>query len=122
MTLRRLGVLQWLGLVLGALVWAVQHLVGYGITEATCDSAGWDVHHDLWQGIATAAAAAFVVGAEAAAIAVLFATRGTSYDGAPPLGRLRFLAIAAAPANAIFLMIIALDGVGAIFNIACRQA
>lgn len=122
MTLRRLGVLQWLGLGLGATVWFVYHVVGYGLTEAACDSAGWSIHHDFWQTIAMAAAAAFVLAAQAAAIVVIRRTSGTSYDGDPPTARLRFAAIAAAAANVIFLMIVLLDGLGAIFNLGCRQA
>jgi hypothetical protein len=122
MTLRRLAVLQWVGLVLGGVAWFAAHIVGWGITEASCDSAGFDIHHDLWQALAMAAAGALVIGAMAAAVAVLYGTRGTTYEEEPPLSRVRFLAIAAAAANLIFLMIILLDAVGSILNIACRQA
>jgi hypothetical protein len=124
MTLRRLAILQWVGLMLGAWVWAAQHLLGWGITEATCNSghAAAGIDHDLWQAILTTTAAGLVLGGEAAAISVLRATRETSYESAPPLGRMRFGAIAALAANVIFLMIILLDGVASIVNIACRQA
>ena len=124
MTLRRLAVLQWVGLILGAWVWGAQHVLGWGITEAACNSghAAAGINHDLWQAILTAAAAVLVVGGEAAAIAVIRATRDSSYESAPPVGRLRFAAIAALAANVIFLVIILLDGLAAIFNVACRQA
>ncbi len=122
MTLRRLAVLQWLGLLLGAVVWATGHLVGYGLTEAACDSAGFRIDHDFWQVIATATAAGLVLAAEAAAVAVVRGTRGTTYDGDLPASRIRFLAIAGLVANAIFLVTIVLDALGAIFNVACRQA
>ena len=122
MTLRRLAVLQWLGLVLGAVVWFAQHVAGYGVTEASCDSAGFSIDNDLWQTIVTVAAAALVLAAEAAAVAVLLRTRDTSYEAEPPESRIRFFAIAAAAANAIFLMIVLLDGLASIFNVTCRQA
>jgi heme/copper-type cytochrome/quinol oxidase subunit 2 len=124
MTVRRLAVLQWVGLVLGAVVWAGQHLAGWGLTEATCDSGNvaWSIQHDLWQALLMAAAIALVLVAEAAAVAVFRETGGASYEDAAPLGRLRFFAIAAMAANVIFLMIILLDGLAAIFNVACRQA
>jgi hypothetical protein len=124
MTLRRLAVLQWVGLILGAWVWGAQHVLGWGITEAACNSGhtAAGINHDLWQAILTAAAAVLVVGGEAAAIAVIRATRDSSYESEPPVGRLRFAAIAALAANVIFLMIILLDGLAAIFNVACRQA
>jgi hypothetical protein len=124
MTLRRLAILQWVGLMLGAWVWGAQHALGWGITEATCNSghAAAGIDHDLWQAILTATAGALIRCGGAAAIAVLRATRETSYESAPPLGRMRFGAIAALPANVIFLMIILLDGLASIFNLACRQA
>jgi hypothetical protein len=121
-TLRRLAVLQWVGLVLGGVAWFAAHLTGWGLTEASCDSAGFGIDHDLWQAVAMAAAAALVVGAEAAAVGVLLATRQTSYEAEAPEGRIRFVALAAVVANAIFLVIILLDALGAIFNVACRQA
>jgi heme/copper-type cytochrome/quinol oxidase subunit 2 len=122
MTLRRLGVLQWVGLLLGAVVWFAQHIAGWGLTEAACDSADFNISHDLWQGVAAAVSIALILAAGAAATMVLFRTRGVTYEDDPPAGRLRFLAIAAVVANVIFLVIILLDGTAAIVNTACRQA
>jgi hypothetical protein len=123
MSLRRLEILQWTGLLGGALIWAAQHVLGYGITEAECNGAGlgWGIHNTVWQGALFAAAAACVIAAEAAAVAVIVATRSGSYESPPAPGRIRFFAIAAAAANVIFLMIILLDGFAAIFNVTCRQ-
>ena len=52
MSQRTLGILQWVGLLLGAGVWAAQHLVGLGITQAACGPNGstWGVQNDVWQG------------------------------------------------------------------------
>lgn len=124
MTLRRLAVLQWVGLLLGAGVWAAQHVVGWGVTEATCNGtgAGRGIGNDLWQASLMAVAGAFVVLAGLAAFAVVRGTRELSYEDAPPAGRMRFLAIAAIAADAIFLVIILLDGFASIFDVACRQA
>jgi hypothetical protein len=123
MSLRRLEILQWFGLLAGAIVWAAQHVVGYGITEAECGAGGveWGIHNDVWQGALMGAALAFVLLALLASIAVIVATREGSYEGPPPPGRLRFFAIAAAAANFIFLVIILLDGLASIVNVACRQ-
>lgn len=122
MTLRRLGVLQWVGLLLGAAAWFAQHVAGWGLTEAACDQAGFSIRHDLWQALAAALSIALVVAAGAAATLVLFRTREVTYEDGPPAGRIRFFAIAAVVANVIFLMIIALDGTASIVNTACRQA
>jgi hypothetical protein len=123
MSLRRLELLQWGGLLAGGLVWAAQHVVGYGITEAVCDPGGrpWGISHDVWQASLMAAAAVLILGAEAASVGVLLATRSSSYEDAPAQGRIRFFAIAAMAANAIFLMIVLLDGVAAIVNVECRK-
>jgi hypothetical protein len=123
MSLRRLEILQWAGLLAGALIWASQHVLGYGITEAECNAAGrgWGIDNTVWQGSLFAAAAFCVALAGLASIAVILATRRGSYESPPPAGRVRFFAIAAAAANLIFLMIILLDGFASIFNVACRQ-
>jgi hypothetical protein len=123
MSLRRLEILQWFGLLAGALVWTGQHVVGYGITEAECSRGGmhWGISNDVWQAALLGAAALLVVAAEAAAVAVVVRTRETSYESPPAPGRIRFFAIAAVAANLIFLTIMLLDGLAAIFDVACRQ-
>ncbi len=123
MTVRRLGILQWVGLLVGAAVWWAQHVLGIGITQAECSVGGarWGISNDVWQGALMAAASAVVAAAEVASLAVLRATRSTSYEDAPPLSRIRFFAIAASAANAIFLIVILLDGVASIVNVTCRQ-
>jgi hypothetical protein len=121
-TRERLAVLQWLGLGLGGIAWFSYHMLGYFLTEGTCDSAGFSINHDLWQAVLMSVAAALVLAAGAAAVAVLVDTRGTSYDAEAPPGRIRFFAMAAVTANLLFLMIVLLDGLGAIFNMACTQA
>ncbi len=123
MTTRRLAILQWLGLLVGALTWAAMHVVGYGITEAQCSVGGarWGIDNDVWQASLMAAAALVVLAAEAAAIVVVRRTRGLDDSAAPPEGRLHFFAVAAAAANVIFLMIVLLDGFAALFDVTCRQ-
>ena len=121
---RRLEVLQWVGLLLGAATWAAAHLVGWGVTEANCSSAGpgFGIHLDLWEGVALGLAEVLVLGAAAASVVVLRLTAGSSYEGEPPDGRIRFFAIAALLANVLFAVMIALYAAGSIANIACRQA
>jgi hypothetical protein len=121
---RRLEVLQWLGLLLGAATWAVAHLVGWGVTEANCSSAGpgFGIHLDLWEGVALGLAELLVLGAATASVVVLRLTARSSYEAEPPDGRIRFFAIAALLANVLFAVMIALYAAGSIANIACRQA
>lgn len=122
--MRRLEVLQWLGLLAGGLIWAVAHVVGFGITQAHCSpaGAGWAIHFDAWESVVNGICGLFVLGAAVASAAVILETSGSSYESGPPEGRLRFFAIAALAANVIFLVIIVLYVIGTTVNIPCRQA
>jgi hypothetical protein len=122
MTLRRLGILQWVGLLLGGVVWWGQHVLGVVFADTVCkpgDALGID--NTVWQGTMMAIAAGFVLVAEAAAVGVVMRTRNTSYEDSPPIGRIRFFGIAAIVANLLFLGIILLDGSANLANVACRQ-
>jgi hypothetical protein len=120
-SLRRLGILQWIGLLAVPAAWAADHVLGSGLTVAECNGAGsrWHIHNDLWQWLFLAGAVTCVALAEAAAVAVLRATRGVDYEGEPPPGRIRFFAIAAAVANVLFLVGILLNGLGAALSSEC---
>ena len=122
--MRRLELLQWFGLLGGGAMWGVAHIVGYGVTEARCSSgsSGWRIHVDLWEALVNGLAAALSLGAALAAVAVIVLTRGSSYEDEPPVGRLRFFAVAALVANVLFIAMVALYAAGSIANIACRQA
>jgi hypothetical protein len=124
MTTRRLGALQWVGLLLGGAAWWGQHLVGVGIAHAECNPGGSVLGIDqvVWEGTLMAVAAALVLVAEAAAVTVLLRTTGTTYEDPPPPGRIRFFAIAALVANVLFLVIILLDGTANLAEVACRQS
>jgi hypothetical protein len=123
MTLRRLGILQWLGLVAGGAAVAGQHLIGYAVTETECSRAGaaHGISNDAWQLTLMLVAAAVVIGAGVASVAVLGGTRDSSYEDEPELGRIRFFAIAALVTNAILLGIVMLDGIGATVSPGCAS-
>ena len=134
MSLRRLGIVQWIGVVVAPLAWTAQHVVGYGVGQARCSVAGmrWGIGFDTWQLAILAAAGLLVVISEAAAVAVFVATRETNYgDGPPgdgrwggavPYSRLHFFATAAMVANVLFLAVIFLDGLGSVFDSLCVQS
>ena len=120
MTLRRLAVLQWVGLLAGAAVWAAQHVAGLYVNYADCGPS-FSFSSHLWQGVLMAVALVLVAGAQAAAVTVLLRTRDASYEDPPAIGRIRFFAIAAVVTNVLFLGIILLDGLANLFDVACRQ-
>jgi hypothetical protein len=134
MSLRRLGIVQWIGVVMAPFAWTAQHVVGYGVGQARCSVAGmrWGIGFDTWQLAILAAAGLLVVISEAAAVTVFLATRETNYgDGPPgdgrwggavPYSRLHFFATAAMVANVLFLAVIFLDGLGSVFDSLCVQS
>ncbi|MGE5275260.1 MAG: hypothetical protein ACM3QU_16045 [Verrucomicrobiota bacterium] len=131
MTIRTLGILQWVGLLLGAGVWAAQHVVGSGLTQAQCGAggAGWGISNDLWQATLAGCAAGLVLIAAASAVTVFARTREAGFGDEPAeeagdlrRARLHFFAAASIAANTIFLAIILLDGIASLVQLGCRQA
>jgi Na+-transporting NADH:ubiquinone oxidoreductase subunit NqrB len=122
--MRRLELLQWVGLLLGAVMWGAAHVVGYGTTEASCNGAGseWGIDLRLWEGLINGLAGVVSLVAALAAVAVIVLTQNVSYESEPPVGRIRFFAIAALVANVLFIAMVALYAAGSIANSPCRQA
>jgi hypothetical protein len=132
-TLRRLALVQWIGVVVAPLAWTGQHVVGYGVGQARCEvGASWGIGYDTWQLAILAAAGLLVVVSEGAAVAVFLATREANYgDGPPeegrwggavPYSRLHFFATAAMVANVLFLSAILMDGLVSVFDTLCAQS
>jgi hypothetical protein len=123
-SLTALEALQWLGLLVGPLAFAVEHLVGLAATFAQCSPAGggWTIHPHVVQLTAMGVAAAIIVAGEAAALLAFLATRGVELEGHPPRGRIHFLSAASLVLGPIFLTLVLLSGLGAVSHPACQQA
>jgi hypothetical protein len=118
------GILQWLGLFVAPLTWFGQHLLGQAISQASCSTANttWGVSNDAWQIGLLIGASLLILLSEGAAVAAFRSTREGDHDSAPPLGRIQLIAVAAMATNLIYLVIVLLDGVASIIDIACRQS
>ena len=123
MTIRRLSILQWLGLVAGAGVWFASYVVGVGLSQAACNpgSRHWGLPYDTVQITLGVAAVLFLVSAEAAALVVFRATRDVEEQDPPPPGRLHFFASAALLSNLLFILIVVLTTVATVVNRTCHQ-
>ncbi len=132
-SLRRLSVVQWVGVMVAPLAWTGQHVVGYGVGQARCEvGAAWNIGFDTWQLAILAAAGLLILISEAAAVTVFVATREVNYgDGPPddgrlagvvPASRLHFFATAAMVANVLFLAVVLLDGLASVFDSLCVQS
>ncbi len=124
MTRLRLELLQWYALLGGALAWTTLHVLGYFVSVARCSAQvrQWGVSEGLWSGLLTGTAAAAVVAAELAALVVFRETSGADHDAPGPLGRIHFFAVAALVGNVLFLALVALDGLGSLYHLPCRQS
>jgi hypothetical protein len=124
MTRTRLELLQWFGLFGGALAWAVEHVVGYGVGDAACNVAGrqWGLPATTAQIVLGVAAGAVVLAAESAALLVFRATQQVEENAAGPAGRLHFFAEVSLLGNVLFFMIVLLDVVSTVYHLPCRQS
>jgi hypothetical protein len=117
MSVRRLEILQWVGVVVAPAAWTLQHVVGFGIAQARCSIGGehWGISNTSWELALLACAALLVLLSETAAVAVFRATRGED----PEQSRLHFFATAAMVANVLFLAILLMDGLASALEKAC---
>jgi hypothetical protein len=124
MTLRRLELLQWFGLLAAPLAWTVQLVAGFGVADAHCARAGsrWGIDVETWEIALTAVAATVAVCAEFSALTLYRELRDVADDAPGPRGRLHFFAVAALIGNILFIALITLTAVGALAHLECRQA
>lgn len=115
--------LPWIGFFVAPAAWFGQHLVGQAIGQAGCSEANlsWGVSTRTWQIALLAVASMLILASEAAAVVAFRRTRGASYASAPPVGRVRLIAITAMTTNLIYLVIVLLDGIVSIADVGCRQ-
>jgi hypothetical protein len=114
--------LTWFGLFGAALIWAVQLVMGFGVTLAACGPAGrvWGIDIDAWEIVLMTVGCVVVLVAEGAAVSIFMETSELHHEDPPPWGRRHFFASAAMLGNVLFLVAILLSGLGAIYLQGCR--
>jgi heme/copper-type cytochrome/quinol oxidase subunit 2 len=115
--------LLWFAVAGAPLAWTLQFALGYWLTQAECSEAGseWGIALSTWAVAATAVAATVALAAGFTAVALLRATAEQETEGAPPLGRTRFLSIVGIAITPLFLAIIVMNGVGIAVLSSCHQ-
>src|SRR5205085_11195918 len=123
MSLKRLELLQWFGLLAAPFAWTVQLVVGFGAADANCARAGsrWGIAVETWEIALTAAAATIAVCAEISAATLYRELRDGEEDAPGPRGRLHFFSVASLVGNVLFMGLIALTAFGALSHLGCRQ-
>jgi len=119
----RLELLQLYALFAGPLMWATQHALEFGWTNAHCSTpvAAWNVPAIWLNVLITAVCGSAVVAAEVAAFVVYRETANVGEYAPGPYGRMKFFAQAALLGNVLFIVIVALDATGAFYH-RCGQA
>jgi hypothetical protein len=116
------SLLMWFGLLGAPLAWTVQHVVGFGLTQAECNAAGrlWPVPIDPGTLAITIAATVVALLAGASAVAAFLATRdaGTELPGA----RMHFLATVGIVVTPIFVAIVLMSGISVLTLPECQQS
>jgi hypothetical protein len=115
--------LLWYGVLGSAVAWALQFGSGYWITQAQCSPAGrWQFGDSGWVIAIGAAALAVAIGAAATAVTLFLRTSGVDSKGAPPAGRIRFLAIVGMAVAPLFIAMIVMTTVGVLVLQPCNQS
>ena len=116
---RSIRLLMWFGLFGAPGAWMLMHLAGFGLTQARCDAAGASVDVRGWT---TALLALTVVVAAASEAAAIFVFRRTRDAGElPPGSRVHFFSVIAMTIGPLFLIIILMEGLGALLLPQCLQ-
>jgi hypothetical protein len=115
--------LMWAGIGAPPVAWALQHVIGWGVSEAACDPVGrqWGVPFTTWVVVLDLSAALFAIGGLAAAITAFRSVREAGADSDPPPGRIWLLSIMGLVLSPIFLAMIVLTGAGALLLGHCNQ-
>lgn len=111
--------------VLGApTAWALQFWVGYWAAEARCERPGAHVAVDIstWTIVAGAAGLAIAFGALATSVVLWRRFSDAEVKGAPPRGRVRFLAAVGMTVSPLFIAIIAMTSSGVLVLMPCNQS
>ena len=111
--------LLWFAVLGAPLAWALQHIVGYALTEVRCDEQGTRLHLDAWTIAVTTVALAIGALAAASAIAIYRSTRDAGKE--PPGSRVHFLALLGITVAPLFLCLILMSGLGVVVLVDCRQ-
>jgi hypothetical protein len=120
---RRVEAQVWIGLIAAPAAWTVQHVLGFGVSEARCEPGGreWGIPHVTWLTALTVAAGLLVLAGLASSALAFRRLSDTGEDDDPPWGRARLMAVFGIAIAPIFLALVLLDGIGALLLDTCRQ-
>jgi hypothetical protein len=118
---RRLEILMWVSLFGAPVAWAASHVIGWGVSEARCETAGkqWAIAAHTWEGALLVVATALALVGLASSILVYREVKGVDKDADPPAGRLWILSISALTVSSLLVVVILLTHIGALALTPC---
>lgn len=111
----------WFGVVAAPAAWAVQHVFGYGLSEATC-APGAGAGATTFNTAAAIATGLGVLIAAAGLVAALRTFQTTRSESPPPEGRRHFLGAVGVTISPLLITIMLMSGIGSIILEKCRPA
>jgi hypothetical protein len=116
----RIEALVWFGVLGGPVTWALFHLMGLEVVQATCSPVGSPGPYDAWAlGIAVAGGA-IAMAAGAVSIHVFRATRESGDE--LPASRIHFLSVIGMTVSVLFFALMVMQGLGSYFLPECVQS
>ena len=115
---------MWIGLFAAPLGFTLEHVAGWGVSEANCEVVGrqWGISFTGWAGGLAAVGAAAAAGGLVAAALAYRAVKGTDNDADPPGGRIWLMSVCGLVVSSLLLILIILSGTGALLLDHCHQS
>ena len=118
----RREILQWFALLGGPAAWTAHLVLGFELTEASCEPGLGPFSTSAALTTLTVAAAIVVLLAEGAAIAVFRQLDHLDRDAPGPDGRRKFLVVGALVGNVLLFVAVVLAGAATLAHPGCRGA
>ena len=114
---------MWVGLFAAPVAFAVEHVLGWGISEANCEAVGrqWGISFTVSAGVLAAVCALVAAGGLVSAGLSYRAMSGTDNDAPPPDGRIWLLSICGIVVSSLLLILILLTLAGILLLGHCHQ-
>jgi hypothetical protein len=114
-------ILIWVGLFGAPIAWVASHVVGWGVSEARCETAGrqWGIAFDTWEIVLLVLATGLALVGLLSSLAVYRKVKDVDKDADPPEGRVWLLSISGLVVSTLLLVAILLTHTAALSLTPC---
>lgn len=120
---RRIEILLWVSLFGAPIAWAASHVVGWGVSEASCETVDrqWGVAFQTWEWVLLILALLLAAAGLLSSTLIYREVKGVDKDSPGPAGRLWLLSISGMVVSSLLLVLIVLTHTGALILGHCHQ-